>query len=63
MTPALRTILLSLATPFAIATLTLIAAAGAVVWNSLRSAGVTVVPDPTTASEEVPTSDIPALSA
>lgn len=37
--------LLSVATPFVIAALTLIAAASAVVWNSLRSAGVTLVPD------------------
>jgi hypothetical protein len=37
--------LLSVATPYVVAALTLLAAASAVVWNTLRTAGVTVVPD------------------
>ena len=37
--------LLSVTTPFVIAALTLMAGSGAVVWHSLRSAGVSVVPD------------------
>jgi hypothetical protein len=37
--------LLSVATPFLVAALALLASASAVVWNTLRTAGVTVVPD------------------